>query len=139
MGRIESRKIEHRAAVRADPLGAFDVVLRAGGRQCRGSEADAVDRRAVHAKAVLRKPADGGRTEGPRLEYQSQASATVDAADGFGSHLSEAAIIGSSSGPSDLSVPVAEREDRTAQSGMEHGHNVRAASGRIRLPSGNSG
>src|SRR5262245_1063511 len=38
--------------------GAFDVVLRSGGRQRRRSGADAVDRRAVHAISVLWKPAD---------------------------------------------------------------------------------
>ena len=123
MDRNQSQGIEHRSAMRVGWLGAFELVLRASGRQRRGSRTDEADRRAIHADAVLRQPTDGVRSQQARQEGQPQARATADAADGPGSHLPEASTVGSSSRPPDLSLPAAGLQSRSKRKNERYQRN----------------
>ena len=84
MDRSESRRFEYSPPMRTVGPGAVEPVLRTGARKRTESGADAVDRRAVHAHAVLRLAADGSGVGRVGLPGQSQARATVDAGDGLG-------------------------------------------------------
>jgi hypothetical protein len=140
MDRSQSQRIEHRSAVRAERAGALELLLHPGRRQRRGLGTDEAYRRAIHTNAVLWKSADDVRTQPARQdEGEPQTRPTVDAADGVGSNLPQAEVVETCSWTSHLSVSVTEREDRTAQSGLEHRHYVCAASRRFRLSGGDPG
>jgi len=58
MDRDRAQRIIGSRAMRVSGIGAFDVLLRAGGKERRESEVDAAARRAVLTTAVLRFAAD---------------------------------------------------------------------------------
>src|SRR5204862_7951308 len=103
MDRTRTSGDQHSAAVRA--AGASPVDLLSGGGRRDGGEpgADATDRRAVPADAVLRFAEDGVLADAARSRGQSQAGAAADANDGVGSDLSppehDAAVPGASNLP----------------------------------------
>jgi len=134
MSPVESPAVDALSAVRAAGVAAIDGVL-PGGRRERGEpRLDAADRRAVSGDAVLRQPADGGL-----IGSQSQARATVDAADGDRGDLPASADDLARGRAQDLPVSAAERGDRAARSGVEHGHHVHPVATRLLVPDGDHG
>src|SRR6516164_8354409 len=89
------RAIEHTAAVPLDGDFAVGVVLRRRTRDRRESAVDAANRRAVHADTVLRDPEDDPVAVRARVRGQRETDPPVDAANGTGGDLSEAAVVGS--------------------------------------------
>lgn len=134
MSPAESPAVDALSAVRAAGVAAIDGVL-PGGRRERGEpRLDAADRRAVSSDAVLRQPADVGL-----VGSQSQARATVDAADGDRGDLPASADDLARGRAQDLPVSAAERGDRAARSGVEHGHHVHPVATRLLVPDGDHG
>jgi transposase InsO family protein len=97
-------RTEHTAAVPLDGGFAVGMVLRGGTGEGREFEIDAVDRRAIHADAVLRNPEDGLVARRARIRGECETGAPADAADGAGSDISEATAVGSRVRTQDLSV-----------------------------------
>jgi len=95
------RAIEHTAAVPLDGDFAVGVVLRRRTRDGRESAVDAANRRAVHADTVLRDPEDDPVAVRARVRDQRETDPPVDAANGTGGDLSEAAVVGSGARTSD--------------------------------------
>ena len=95
------RAIEHTAAVPLDGNFAVGVVLRRRTRDRRESAVDAANRRAVHADTVLRDPEDDPVAVRARVRGQRETDPPVDAANGTGGDLSEAAVVGSGARTSD--------------------------------------
>src|SRR5947208_2362523 len=79
MGYARRRAAEHRPAMQTPGLAALDVLPRRDRRVGREPEADAIDRRAVPAHAVLRFARDDAMVDSPRLRRESQARAAAHA------------------------------------------------------------
>src|SRR5690606_828209 len=87
---------------------------------------DAPDRRAVYRAALLWQSPPGGRTGS-----EPQTCPALDAADGNRGDLSPEADDVARSRSQDLPLFIAECGDRATRPGVEHGHHLRAASGRL--------
>src|SRR5207247_3659992 len=90
----------------------LDVLPRRCRRVRREPEADAIDRRAVPAHALLRFPRDDPMVDSPKPRRESQARAAADVHDGLGGDLSAAADQRALSRTSNLPVFIAESDDR---------------------------
>src|SRR5687768_571281 len=105
MDRATPCLLEHPASVPATGPESFELVPGAGGRGIgRESVADAADRRAVSAGAVLWLSADDDLAAGAGGGGQSQACPAADASDGAGGDLSQAAAVAAGAGGADLPV-----------------------------------
>src|SRR5687768_1016202 len=99
MDRATPCLLEHPASVSTAGLEPFELVSGAGiGRIGREFVADAADRRAVSAGAVLWLSADDDLAAGAGGGGQSQASPAADASDGAGGDLSQAAAVAAGAG-----------------------------------------
>src|SRR5438876_10863456 len=112
MGYARRRAAEHRPAMQTPGLAALDVLPRRDRRVGREPEADAIDRRAVPAHAVLRFARDDAMVDSPRLRRESQARAAAHAHHGFGSDLPAAADERAFARTSNLPVFIAVSDDR---------------------------
>jgi hypothetical protein len=133
------RAIEHTAAVPLDGDFAVGVVLRRRTRDRRESAVDAANRRAVHADTVLRDPEDDPVAVRARVRGQRETDPPVDAANGTGGDLSEAAVVGSGARTSHLSVSSKRTEDQSAESGLVQRHHLHSLAPRFRLSGGGDG
>src|ERR1051326_6606021 len=122
--------------MRVAGLATFDVLPRRTWRVGREFEADAIDRRAVPAHAVLWFAGDDAMVDSPRLRRESQACAAADAGDGLGGDLPAATNQRACSGTSNLPLFIAESGDRTARPSVERGHHLCAAPARFHVPGG---
>src|SRR3989338_2859375 len=104
MDRVRAQSVIGGGAMRVGGIGAFDVLLRAGGQERRELEVDAGDRRAVPQAAVLRLAADDGLAWGVRVGSQREAGGTVDAGDGIAGDFTGTAHLAAPSRASDLPV-----------------------------------
>src|SRR2546422_5318056 len=130
---IGTRRTEYSTAVPLDWGFARGPVLRSGTGDIRESALDAFNRRAVHADAVLRSPKDELVAGRARIRGQSETGAPIDAGDGAGGDLSEAAAVQADARASHLSVPAAWSEDRPAESGLDQRHHLHSTAARIHL------
>src|ERR1700728_1107311 len=106
---------ERSAAVPTTRVAALDLLPPAAARE-HGEPATAPEaRRVVHGLPVLRQPPHGGHAGS-----QPQAHSAADAYSGYRSSLSETELEPSGGRSRDLPVPAAWRQDRTAQSSLEH-------------------
>src|ERR1700681_2917777 len=119
---------EHPASVSVGGSFAVGVVLRGRTGDRRESGADAADRRAVPADAVLRGAEDSTLAVAAGRQGESEAGAAAHAADGTGSDLPETAAVPAGARTPDLSLPTARAEDRSAQPGVGHRHQCAAVS-----------
>ena len=130
---LRTQRAEHSAAVPPDWGFAIGFVLRSGTGVGREPRIDAADGRAVHANAILRGPEYdlvAGRA-GP--SGKSEAGAAVDAAHGAGGHLCQATAVDSWAWASNLSIPAARAEDRSARPGVEQRHHLHPVTAGIHL------
>src|SRR5215217_4496254 len=97
--------------MRACRFAARELLLSSAAGERTEPEADALARRTIHADAVLRHSANDGLASNARSSGQSQTSRTLAAVDGLGSDLSKAAVVAARRRSSNLSVPVARREN----------------------------
>src|SRR5512143_1540699 len=104
MDRTQSSGAKHSAAVRAAGAEPIELVSRAGEGVGGEPGADAADRRAVPADAVLRFAEDDGLADATRARGQSQAGPAADADHGLGSDLSPAEHDAAEPGASNLPV-----------------------------------
>ena len=88
-----AQRTEPSAAVLLGGGVAVGVVLRAGTGSGREFAIDALDRRAIHADAILRNPEDGLVARRARIRGQRETGTPADAADGAGSDLCEATAV----------------------------------------------
>ena len=114
-------------------------VLSAGRGERGQSRSDAADRRTVPADPVLRGTEDDRLAAQARLRGESQTSASIDAPDGIGSDLSEAAAVGTGARAPDLSVPVAQSGDCASRSGVGQRHHLHSIAPGIHLSGGDHG
>src|SRR6185437_442779 len=116
MDRAWSPAAFHPPAVRTARTQPFDLALSAGTGLGRRPAADAFDRRAVSASAILRLTPDDVMALRTRRSGEPQARTTVDAADGNRSHLSTAADHVARRESSCFSVSATWRDNPTARS-----------------------
>src|SRR5262245_46312315 len=133
MHRTGPPKIEHHPAVRTDRAAAIELVLRAAAGDGGKPASDALVGRAIHAHAILRKPAHGDCAGRARLEGQSQTCPGAYAEDGHPGDLSKAAFIRSCARTSDLSIPAARPSDHAAQPSVGNRYYVHPAAQWIHL------
>src|SRR5215469_17144088 len=107
MDRTGGRRPERGPAMRADGDLAIGAVLPTGGRERREPGADALAGRAVHAHALLWGASHDALAGEARLWGEREAGAAVDAADGTGGDLPEAAAVGTGARTPDLPLPTA--------------------------------
>ena len=86
MDRDRTQSIIGGGAMRVGGIGAFDVLLRAGGAERRELEVNAGDRRAVSQATVLRLAADDGLAWRVGVVGQRETSGAVDAESRFRGH-----------------------------------------------------
>ena len=134
MHRIGTRRVLDHPPVRAVGAGAEHVLLSGNRRIGREPGADAADRRAVFADAVLRQPEAGRRAGG-----EPQARAAADAADGHRGDLPQAANDASGGGAQDLPVFAAECGGDAARPGVVQRHHVYPLKTRVFVPRGRDG
>src|SRR5688572_1928626 len=115
-------------AVGFEPI---DLALRASDRIGGEPAADAVAGRAVSAEAVLRLATDAALARRAGRACESQTRAAVDAEDGFGGHLSQAADHATPRAAPDFPVLATWRGDCANQPGVEYGHHVCAVASGI--------
>ena len=127
------QRTEHSTAVPPDWGFARGSVLRSGAGDSREFAIDAPNRRAVHKDAVLWSPEDELVARRARIRSQSETSAPTDAADGAGGDLPEASAVEAGPRASNLPVPAARNEDRSAQSGVDQRHHVHSTAARLHL------
>ena len=87
---------------------------------------DATDRRAILGDTVFRKSSDDGVAEKSGPCCESQASSTVDAFDGSGGDLSEAAIIVSEQGTPQIPVLASRFVCQSRESSVVYRYHIRA-------------
>src|SRR5450755_2049302 len=119
MDRTESFRINDCSSVRAIGAGTEYALLPAGSREWGELGADASDRRAILADALLRQPQARGATG-----RQSQAGAAADAGDGDRSDLSQAADHLAGSWPPDLFLLATERGRDSERPGVVERYHV---------------
>ena len=107
MDRLGRPATERRTAMWVGRIFSFRVLLPGRGRERSEPDADAAARRAVHANAVLWRDQDDRLAGQARSCGQCETRTTTAASDGPGSHLREAAVVGSSSGTSRLPLSAA--------------------------------
>src|SRR3989338_5248115 len=83
---------ERQEAVRASGASPIELVLQAEAGGPGRPAADAADRRAIHADAVLRGAQDGRLAAIPGRDCEQETGEASDAQDGLGGHLSEAQL-----------------------------------------------
>ena len=121
---MESQTAEYSPAVRTSGAPSLDAVLSRRWRKRGELEADAADRRAVPANAVLRQPPDDPLADFPEARCEPQAGPTVDAVDGPGGRVPQTEAQPGRRGPQDLPVFVEGFGDISAQPGVGHRHHV---------------
>ena len=139
MDRVRAQSVIGGGAMRVGGIGAFDVLLRAGGQERRELEVDAGDRRAVPQAAVLRLAADDGLARGVGVGSQREAGGTVDAGDGIAGDFTGTAHLAAPSRASDLPVLAAGYGSPAAQSGLVLRHHVRADAAWVFVSGGGDG
>src|SRR3990167_3453680 len=139
MDRVRAQSVIGGGAMRVGGIGAFDVLLRAGGQERRELEVDAGDRRAVPQAAVLRLAAGDGLALGGWGGSQREAGGTGDAGGGVAGGFTRAAHPAAPSRASDLPVLAAGYGSPAAQSGLVLRHHVRADAAWVFVSGGGDG
>jgi hypothetical protein len=134
MDRSPTSRCECPAAVRVAGTESGVGLSLAEPRKSRESGADAADRRAVLEDAVLWFAKDGRGPGNKSSSPESQAHSAIDAADGTGSNLSQAAHHTARHQAQDLPLFAAKCEDCGPQSGVVQRHHVRAYASRLHVP-----
>ncbi len=133
------QRAEHSAAMRIGWRVAVGTVLRSRARNGRKSAFDATAGRTIHADAILRGPKDGLVAGRARIPSQSEAGTAVDASDGIGGDLCQAAAVASGAGAQDLPVSVAGFDHQPAGPGVVQRHHLHSIARGIHLPGGSDG
>src|SRR5215831_18847895 len=124
---------EHPTTVSVGGDFAVGVVLPTGARNGRESALDALARRAIYANAVLWRTQDDQVVCGTGLPGQCETGAPVDATDGVGSDLSQAAAVDCSAWTSHLSLSAGRTKDRAARSRLVQRYHLHSAAAGVRL------
>src|SRR5262250_1817556 len=124
---------EHPPTVSVGGDFAVRMVLPNRTRNSRESAVDALARRAIYANAVLWRAQDDQVVCRTGLPGQCEAGAPVDATDGAGSDLSQAAAVDAGAGTSHLSLSAGRTKDRAARSGLVQRYHLHPAAAGVRL------
>src|ERR1035438_7028065 len=96
--------------------------------------------RSLHdSRASLRKPANDGVANNPRIRGESQAHLASYGDDGNRSRLPEAQAEPAWGRPQDLPIPVERIDGRPSRSGLEHRYHVYQDGAGLRVPGGGDG
>ena len=118
---------------------AIELLLSGAWGERREPAPDAPAGRTVPAHALLRNPAHDSMASRSEMQRQPQTGRKADAANGPGSHLSQAAIVRSWARRSHLSVSSAEPGDHQGQSGLEYRYNLHPSAARLCIPRSHHG
>src|SRR5215467_672119 len=127
------RGAEHPPTVSVGGDFAVGLVLPRGARNNRESALDALARRAIHANTVLWCAQDDQMACGTWLPGECETGAPVDATDGVGGDLSQAAAVDSCIRTSYLSLSAGRTKDRAARSRLVQRHHVHPAAAGVCL------
>src|SRR5579862_447331 len=125
--------------MRADGVGACQLLLRADPGACREPGAAAALGRAVYAHALLRGAPDDSGVARAGLHGQPQAGATPPANAGTDGVVSQAPHERGRSRTPGVSVSAAGPFDRAGEPSLEYGHHVYPLAGGVRLLGGGDG
>ena len=139
MDRSRQYRFKPSDAVRCGGTFTVEFLLPGSGREPGESRIDAPARRAVPATPLFRSAAHEFLVGRTRVRGQSQTRASVDAADGTGSDLSQATIVRSGAWTPGLSISIAWAGHRAAQSGVGDRYNVHSPARRFCILGGHHG
>src|SRR5262244_2417474 len=139
MDRAQQPEDQREPSMQAGRRNPIEHLLSIERRVRRESEADAIDRRAVHEDPVLWIAENDSVVEKTWRGGESETHQTTDASDGVGSGVSETAAERACSRTPDLSVFIARSGDLPGEPGVERGHHLHSTEARLCVPGSDHG